>query len=59
MENVQMKTDEKWTYADYMNWPDDVRWELMDGVAYAMSPAPNRLHQKLSAALFNQIYSHL
>jgi hypothetical protein len=24
-----------WTYADYCGWPDDERWELIDGVAYA------------------------
>ncbi|MDO8788923.1 MAG: hypothetical protein Q7J42_12710 [Sulfuritalea sp.] len=23
-------------YADYCSWPDDVRYELIDGVAYAM-----------------------
>lgn len=23
------------TYADYCSWPDDVRYELIDGVAYA------------------------
>jgi Uma2 family endonuclease len=32
------------TYADYFRWPDDERWELIDGVAYAMA-APGLAHQ--------------
>ncbi|MFH0925237.1 MAG: Uma2 family endonuclease [bacterium] len=43
------------TYADYLNWPDDERWELIDGVAYDMSPAPSREHQRISGELFKQI----
>jgi len=27
------KVDEKYTYKDYLVWPDDERWELIDGVA--------------------------
>lgn len=34
------KRDKLFTYADYKNWPDDERWELIDGVAWNMSPAP-------------------
>ena len=34
----------KLTYADYLNAPDDARYELLDG-ELIMSPAPNRLHQ--------------
>jgi Uma2 family endonuclease len=33
------------TYGEYRSWPDDERWELIDGVAFAMSPAPSRRHQ--------------
>lgn len=59
MGNAQVKTDRKWTYADYLGWPDDERWELIHGVAFNMSPAPGRLHQELSGALFNMLYNHL
>ena len=38
---------EPYTYADYLNWPDEERWELIDGVPYDMSPAPSRTHQKI------------
>ena len=35
------------TYSDYCSWDDDNRWELIDGVPYAMS-APSRSHQETS-----------
>lgn len=38
---------ERFSYDDYSNWTDEGRWELIDGVAYAMSPAPSRLHQEV------------
>jgi Uma2 family endonuclease len=53
------KEQGRFTYADYLSLSDDERWELIDGEAYSMSPAPNRMHQKVSAALFNQLYNHL
>ncbi len=54
-----MKAEHKWTYADYLTWPDDERWEVIDGEAYAMSPAPSRRHQEISGELFRQIANHL
>jgi hypothetical protein len=26
------------TYGDYLRWPEDVRYELIDGEAYLMAP---------------------
>ena len=49
----------KYTYYDYCSWDDGERWELIDGVPYAMSPAPMRKHQDVSGALFNQLYNFL
>jgi Uma2 family endonuclease len=43
------------TYADYCSWPDDVRYELIDGVAYAMGPAPVRRHQGILLELARQV----
>ena len=59
MRNSQMKAEQKWTYADYLTWPEGERWELIDGVAYNMSPAPTRRHQELSGELFRQIANQL
>jgi Uma2 family endonuclease len=49
----------KYTYSDYCSWDDGERWELIDGVPYAMSPAPTRKHQDVLGALFNQLYNFL
>ena len=54
-----IKLEERYTYKDYLTWPDDERWELINGIAYNMSPAPTRWHQELSGELFNSIYNLL
>ena len=41
-----IKNDRVYTYADYLTWPDDERWEIIDGVAYAMAP-PSTEHQRI------------
>jgi len=42
---------QQYTYADYCTWPDSERWELIEGVPYAMSLVPNQQHQKISVEL--------
>jgi len=44
---IPKPNSKKYTYADYLQWHDDERWELIDGVPYDMSPAPSRTHQKI------------
>ncbi|GAB6155352.1 Uma2 family endonuclease [Desulfosporosinus burensis] len=46
------------TYADYLTWPENERWEIIDGVPY-MQAAPTWQHQALSAALLSQFYNYL
>lgn len=53
------KADRLYTYGDYRSWPDDERWELIDGVAWNMSPAPSRKHQSISTGLLVQIANFL
>lgn len=43
--------DERYTYADYVQWAGDERWELIDGVPFCMSPAPTLVHQRIVLAL--------
>ena len=40
----------KFTYEDYLNTPEDKRYELLDG-ELVMTPAPGELHQSISALL--------
>ncbi|MCP4688605.1 MAG: Uma2 family endonuclease [Desulfobacterales bacterium] len=49
----------KYTYADYLEWPEDERWELIDGAPYNMGPSPSTRHQLVFGALSNQIYNFL
>jgi Uma2 family endonuclease len=54
--------DARFSWRDYRSWPDDERWELIDGVPVAMAPAPSiahqrvvgRLHARLAALLAGQ-----
>lgn len=38
-----------YVYADYAQWENE--WELIEGIPYSMSPAPNIRHQSLSVSL--------
>ncbi|ABI68831.1 Uma2 family endonuclease [Syntrophomonas wolfei] len=53
------KPDKKYSYADYLQWPDEERWEIIDGVPYDMSPAPSTKHQAISMELGRQIANYL
>jgi Uma2 family endonuclease len=55
MHSSPKKLDQRFTYKDYLLWPDDERWELIDGMAYDMSPAPTRRHQSILGKLFRVI----
>jgi Uma2 family endonuclease len=51
--------EERFTYRHYRTWPDSERWGLIEGHAWAMSPAPLRAHQKLSMRSSGWINSFL
>ena len=59
MGNPAESPKERYTYRHYRTWPDSERWELIDGQAWAMSPAPRRRHQEVSGALFRKIGNFL
>lgn len=48
----------KYTYADYLTWPENERWEIIDGIPY-MQAAPTWQHQAISTALLSQFYNYL
>ena len=43
------------TYGEYLTWPEDVRYELIDGEAYLMAPAPTVAHQRIAGELYRVI----
>ena len=51
--------NQKFTYGDYLEWEDNERWELIEGEAFNMTPAPTREHQDILGALFYALYSYL
>lgn len=47
------------TYGDYLAWPEDVRYELIEGIAYLMAPAPTPRHQHFAGGIYVQLYNQL
>lgn len=48
-----------YTYTDYLTWRFKERVELIKGMIFKMSPAPNMNHQRISAELFGALFIHL
>lgn len=46
-------------YGDYLTWPEDVRYELIDGTAYLIAPAPTVRHQDIAGGLYVQLCNQL
>jgi hypothetical protein len=51
---LALKDTQHHYYSDYLTWPDDSRYELIDGNAYAMSPAPDLAHQDVAGEIYLQ-----
>ncbi|TAN53964.1 MAG: Uma2 family endonuclease [Methylococcaceae bacterium] len=52
------KLKQKYTYGDYSRWPEDERWELIEGIPHAMT-APLRIHQEIVLKVGVQIERYL
>lgn len=48
-------TTPRFTFGDYRTWVGEERWELLEGQAFAMCPAPSRRHQQITGRLFSRI----
>ena len=51
--------DRKFTYKDYLTWPEEEHWELINGIPYNMTPAPSTQHQKIVTTLIALFYNAL
>ncbi len=56
---LMKKAVQKFTWDDYLTWPDDERWEIIDGVTYNMTPAPSVRHQNITGKLYSQLEQKL
>lgn len=52
------KEDKAYTYADYLKFPNDERWEIINGIPY-MQSAPTWQHQSISRELMLQFGEYL
>jgi len=55
MGRPEKKRSGRYTYADYASWPEGERWELVDGIPYAMTPSPSTRHQRISLGLASEL----
>ena len=55
---VALRKGTKYTYHDYLTWPDEERWEVIEGVAYDMGPAPSVKHQEIVSSFHVAIKTH-
>ena len=55
MPQAKKAVEKRFTYGDFCTWPEDERWELIEGVAYDMTPAPSRHHSTISVNLVTDL----
>lgn len=53
------KEEKRFSYGDYLGWGEEERWELIDGMAYDMSPSPLRRHQEFVLEIATQFHNYL
>lgn len=53
-----VKRDKTYTYKDYLTWPENERWEIIDGIAYNMTPAPRIRHQTITSNIHIKLKTH-
>ncbi len=51
MADLALDPNGRYTYKDYLSWPDEFRCELINGIIYDMCVAPRRSHQDVSRNL--------
>lgn len=60
MSESAQRSEQSFTYQDYLTWPLNERWELLNGRAFNMTPAPpSRRHQEISAQLLTLFNNYL
>ncbi|MBI5307149.1 MAG: Uma2 family endonuclease [Planctomycetes bacterium] len=56
---LKKESEKKFTRADYLTWPEDERWEIIDGEAHCMTPAPSIRHQDIVVNLATRLKQKL
>ena len=59
MEFADLDLTQEYNYADYLQWTFEERLEIIKGKIFKMSPAPSRIHQKLSWEIARELAHYL
>jgi Uma2 family endonuclease len=57
IETLRIEDLPQYTYSDYVQW--EGKWELIDGIPFAMTPAPSVKHQLVSQNIGGQLHQLL
>jgi len=58
MTNLASDHNQYYTYENYQSWSDNEHWEIIEGEAFNMSPAPSTRHQLISGNLFRELSNY-
>lgn len=58
MTSTTTKTEKRYTWEDYRRFPDDERWQIVNGEAFMMAPSPGFRHQDVSMKLSSVLSNH-
>jgi len=53
-----IRKEQRYTVEEYLKWAGEERWEIIDGVLYAMSPAQSIKHQSVVGNFFMNLKRH-
>ena len=53
------KSTQRFSWNEYKQWPEEERWQLINGQAFCMTAAPNIRHQKVTGNLYRIIANKL
>ena len=54
--SINQPHPKKVSYTEYLTWPDEPRYEIIDGIPY-MQAAPSRQHQRIVTQLTGELYT--
>jgi len=56
---LALRDDAYHTYGEYLTWPEEVSYQLIDGEAFLMAPAPTVRHQQVAGEIHRQLATAL
>ena len=56
---LEPRKEKRYTYADDLQWPEDTRYELIDGEVFRLAPTPLIEHQEVAGEVYCQLRNQL